>query len=90
MRVLGEADQKKSAQWVGPYLVLAVEGVNATIKRGRSAIKVHLNRLKPFLKKGGGRKRSHNKGVGGVMTCREQGSEGPQAAGVQENPSPKM
>jgi len=32
-------------------VVLAVEGVNATIKRGRSAIKVHLNRLKPFFKK---------------------------------------
>jgi len=43
--------KKLSAQWVGPYVVLAVEGVNATIKRGRSAIKVHLNRLKPFFLK---------------------------------------
>ena len=41
--------RKLSAQWVGPYVVLAADGVNATIKRGRSAIKVHVNRLKPFF-----------------------------------------
>jgi hypothetical protein len=41
--------RKLSAQWVGPYVVLAVDGVNATIKRGRSTIKVHINWLKPFF-----------------------------------------
>ena len=40
--------KKLGAKWIGPYAVLAVEGVNATIKRGREAIKVHINRLKPF------------------------------------------
>lgn len=40
--------KKLSAQWIGPYTVLAVDGVNATIKRGRNSIKVHVNRLKPF------------------------------------------
>ena len=40
--------RKLSAQWVGPYVVLAVDAVNATIKRERSTIKVHVNRLKPF------------------------------------------
>ena len=39
--------KKLSAQWLGPYTVLAVDGV-ATIKRGRNIIKVHVNRLKPF------------------------------------------
>jgi hypothetical protein len=32
--------------------VLAVDGVNATIKRGRDAVKVHVNRVKPFLEPG--------------------------------------
>jgi hypothetical protein len=41
--------RKLSAQWVGPYVVLAVDGVNATIKKGRSTIKVHINHLKPFF-----------------------------------------
>jgi hypothetical protein len=41
--------RKLSAQWVGPYVVLAVDGVNATIKRGHNTTKVHLNRLKPFF-----------------------------------------
>jgi transposase InsO family protein len=41
--------RKLSAQWVGPYVVLEVEGVNATIKKGRTIIKVHTNRLKPFF-----------------------------------------
>ena len=40
--------KKLGAKWIGPYNVLAVEGVNATIKRGRDAVKVHVNRLKPF------------------------------------------
>jgi hypothetical protein len=40
--------KKLRAKWMRPYVVLAVEGVNATIKRGRNAVKVHLNRLKPF------------------------------------------
>jgi transposase InsO family protein len=40
--------KKLCAKWIGPYVVLAVDGVNATIKRGRTAVKVHVNRLKPF------------------------------------------
>jgi hypothetical protein len=40
---------KLSAQCVGPYVVLAVDGVNATIKRGRRMVKVHINPLKPFF-----------------------------------------
>ena len=36
--------KKLSAQWIGPYTVLAVDGVNATIKRGRNTIKVHVNK----------------------------------------------
>ena len=42
--------RKLSVQWVGPYVVLAADGVNATIKRGRSTIKVHVNRLRPFFR----------------------------------------
>ena len=41
--------RKLSAQWVGPYIVLGVDGVNATIKKGRTTVKVHVNRLKPFF-----------------------------------------
>jgi transposase InsO family protein len=41
--------RKLSAQWVGPYAVLAVDGVNVTIKRKRNAVKVHVNRIKPFV-----------------------------------------
>jgi transposase InsO family protein len=40
--------KKLGAKWIGPYTVLAVDGVNATIKRGRAAVKVHVNRVKPF------------------------------------------
>lgn len=40
--------KKLCAKWIGPYVVLAVDGVNATIKRGKTAVKVHVNRLKPF------------------------------------------
>ena len=43
-----ERSIKLNAQWIGPYIVLAVDGVNATIKCGRNIIKVHVNRLKPF------------------------------------------
>jgi hypothetical protein len=39
--------KKLGAKCIGPYVVLAVDGVNATIKRGRDAVKVHINRLKP-------------------------------------------
>jgi len=37
-----------SAPWIGPNVVLAVDAVNATTKRGRNIIQVHVNRLKPF------------------------------------------
>lgn len=40
--------KKLSAQWIGLYVVLAVDGVKATMKRRRIVIKVHVNRLKPF------------------------------------------
>jgi len=40
--------KKLGTKWIGPYVVLAVEGGNATIKRGRDAVNVHINRLKPF------------------------------------------
>jgi hypothetical protein len=40
--------RKLSSQWVGPYEVVAVDKVNATIKKGRKLQKVHINRLKPF------------------------------------------
>jgi len=40
--------KKLSAQWIRPYTILAVDGVNATIKHGRNIIKVHVNHLKPF------------------------------------------
>jgi hypothetical protein len=40
--------RKLSAQWIGPYEVIGVDRVNATIKKGRRAQKVHINRLKPF------------------------------------------
>jgi hypothetical protein len=37
--------RKLSPQYIGPYEVLAVEGVN---KRGRAAQKGHINRIRPF------------------------------------------
>jgi len=40
--------KKLSPQYIGPYEVLAVEGVNVIIKKGRSAQKVHVNRIRPF------------------------------------------
>jgi len=39
--------QKLSSQWIGPYKVVEVNKVNATIKKGHKLIKVHVNRLKP-------------------------------------------
>ena len=41
--------RKLSVQCVGPYVVLATDGVNANIKRRRSTVKVQVNRLKPFF-----------------------------------------
>jgi hypothetical protein len=40
--------KKLSPQYVGPYEVLAVEGVNVTIRKGRTTQKVHVNRIRPF------------------------------------------
>ena len=40
--------KKLSSQYVGPYEVLAVEGVIVAIKRGRTTQKVHVNRIRPF------------------------------------------
>jgi hypothetical protein len=40
--------RKLSPQYLGPYEVLSVNGVNATIKKGRTTQQVHVNRLKPF------------------------------------------
>jgi hypothetical protein len=41
--------KKLSAQWIGPYVVSSVEGVNVVITRKRKLIKVHANRLKLFF-----------------------------------------
>ena len=41
--------KKLSPQYIGPYEVLSVNGVNATIKKGRGTQRVHVNRLKPFF-----------------------------------------
>jgi hypothetical protein len=46
--VIRGRSKKLCAKWIGPYVVLAMDGVNATIKRGRTAVKVHVNRLKLF------------------------------------------
>ena len=40
---LGRDLKKLSPQYVGPYEVLAVDGVNVTIKKGRTTQKVHVN-----------------------------------------------
>jgi hypothetical protein len=40
--------KKLSSQGLGPYEVVGLDRVNATIKKGRRIQKVHLNRLKPF------------------------------------------
>jgi hypothetical protein len=39
--------KKLSSQWLGPYDIISIDRVNATIKKGRHSQKVHLNRLKP-------------------------------------------
>ena len=46
--VLWGRSRKLSPQYLGPYEVLAVEGVNVTIKKGRSTQKVHVNRVRPY------------------------------------------
>jgi hypothetical protein len=40
--------KKLSNQWIGPYEIISIDRVNATIKKGRRVQKVHVNRLKPF------------------------------------------
>jgi len=40
--------KKLSPQYIGPYEVLAVDGVNLTIRKGRTTQKVHVNRVRPF------------------------------------------
>jgi hypothetical protein len=40
--------KKLSSQWLGPYVVISINRVNATTKNGRHRQKVHLNRLKPY------------------------------------------
>jgi cbb3-type cytochrome oxidase cytochrome c subunit len=45
---VGDDLKKLSPQYIGPYEVLAVDGVNVTIKRGCTAQKVHVNRIRPF------------------------------------------
>jgi hypothetical protein len=40
--------RKLSNQWLGPYVIVEVDKVNAIIKKGRQVQKVHVNRLKPF------------------------------------------
>jgi hypothetical protein len=40
--------KKLSPQYIGPYEVLSVNGINVTIKKGRTTQQVHVNRLKPF------------------------------------------
>ena len=41
--------KKLSPQYVGPYEELAVEGVNVTIRKGRTTQKVLVNRIRPFF-----------------------------------------
>jgi hypothetical protein len=40
--------KKLSPQYIGPYEALAVDGVNVTIRKGRTTQKVHVNRIRPF------------------------------------------
>jgi hypothetical protein len=40
--------KKLNRQWIGPYEVIGIVKVNATIKKGRKLQKVHTNKLKPF------------------------------------------
>ncbi|KAG8239058.1 hypothetical protein J437_LFUL018865 [Ladona fulva] len=41
--------KKLSSQWVGPYVVVAVNGVNVTTMKKGKEMRVHANRLKLFL-----------------------------------------
>jgi hypothetical protein len=43
-----DRSRKLSPQNIGPYNVIAVKGVNTTIKRGRNTQQEHVNRLKLF------------------------------------------
>jgi len=47
-RVRRGRSRKLSSQWIGLYDVVELNKVNATIRKGRKLIKVHVNRLKPF------------------------------------------
>ena len=40
--------RKLSFQWIGTYEVVELNKVNATIRKGRKLIMVHVNRLIPF------------------------------------------
>jgi hypothetical protein len=40
--------RKLCSQWLGPYEIISLDKVNATIKKGRHCQKVHVNRLKHF------------------------------------------
>jgi hypothetical protein len=40
--------RKLNSQWIRPYDVVELNKVNATIRKGRKLIKVHVNRLKPL------------------------------------------
>jgi len=40
--------RKLRFKWIGSYEVIEVNYVNATIKKGRMLIEVHMNKLKPF------------------------------------------
>jgi len=40
--------KKLSPQYIGPYEVLAVDGVNVTIRKGRTTQNVHVNRVRSF------------------------------------------
>ena len=40
--------KKLSPLYVGTYEVLAVQGVNVTIRKGRTTQKVHVNRIRNF------------------------------------------
>jgi hypothetical protein len=46
--VLRGRSRKLSPQYIGSYDVVAVDGVNISIKRGRHTQKVHVNRVKTF------------------------------------------
>jgi hypothetical protein len=42
------SSKKSSPQYIGPYEVPAVDGVNVTIRKGRTTQKVHVNKVRPF------------------------------------------